>query len=57
MDTPSFHNSKAVLPQALAETILCLWSSLPPKKYFSLIFDPAALILHGPFTVHRFPTL
>jgi hypothetical protein len=34
MDATSFHNSEAFLPQALAETILFLWSSLPPKKIF-----------------------
>jgi hypothetical protein len=33
MDAPSFHNSKAFSPQAFAETILFLWSSLLPKKY------------------------
>jgi hypothetical protein len=31
MEAPSFDNSEAFLPQALAETILFLWSSLPPK--------------------------
>jgi len=34
MDAPSFHNSEAYLPQALAETFYFLWSSLPPKKIF-----------------------